>query len=385
VEKAKEMSKALLSLGATSAQADKNGTTAFHRYVTANAQSLLETLWENDPVGTNTAIHHIAFANSATCENPLQAAIKNGNLAVILKLLDRGAVPQIEFEAWYVLLALDIPLLLVKRPIDVVYSHSTIPLRSIFGNPAANPRITRLKSAKQSTAMENQLRTFEDNQNRYKQMVQQPLILALQSSKPEIAIELLERGADPNVVNNSAQYYMQASWASRFTGESALDIANNQIKALSEYNENAARRRTRSPTMPQGTDRYLKKYEEGTYEHWAISKEIKKLRKSYEKELKKYEKDKVLDDRASGFKEKDAAVAEAKKRMEKVRDALLAKGAKTFREIYPEFNSRLESTRHQQYYNNLDSNNIQAPFKYVFSFRNVNDVTSARNVAYHKL
>lgn len=367
MEKAKEIAKALLSLGATSAQADKNGATAFHRYVTANAKSLLETLWENDPVGTNTAIHHIAFANSSTCENPLQAAINNGNLAVILKLLDHGAVPQIEFEAWYVLLAFFF-LLFFLLP----------------SKPAANLRTTRLKAAKQSPAMENRLRTFEDNQNRYKQMVEQPLILALRSSKPEIAIELLERGADPNVVDKSAQYYLQATWAPQFTGESALDIANKQIKVLSEYNDSAVTRRTRPPTMPEGTDIYLKKYEEGTYEHWSISKAVRKLQKSHDRNLKKYEKDKVLDDRSSGLKEKEAAIVEAKERMEKVREALIAKGAKTFPDIYPEFKHRLNKQRNDRY-NTLGRDNISTPFKYIFSFRNVNDVTESRNAAYHKL
>jgi ankyrin repeat protein len=339
VEKAKEMTKVLLSLGATSAQADKNGATAFHRYVTANAESLLDTLWEADPVGANTAIHHIAFPGPSDCESPLQAALKNGNLGLILKLLDRGAVTQIEFEAW-------------------------------------------LKSAKQSTAMEYQLHTFEDNQKRYKQMVQQPLILALQSSNPEVAIDLLERGADPNVVENSAQYSMLATWHSRFSGGSALDIANNQIKDLDEYKENTAARTTR-PTMREGADTYLEKFEEGTYEHWVVSKEISRLKKSYDRDLKKYEKNKVLDDRASGFKEKKAAIAEAKKRMEKVRDALLAKGAKTFVEIYPEFKDLLDTSRYRGYSPvNQDST---GPFKYNFSFRNVIDATGARNVAYLKL
>ncbi len=101
VEKAKEMTKALLGLGATSAQADLNGVTAFHRYVDANAESLLELLWETDPAGAKTAVDHIAFRHSS-CETPLQAAVQNGNLPMVLQLLSRGAVPQIEFEAWYV-------------------------------------------------------------------------------------------------------------------------------------------------------------------------------------------------------------------------------------------------------------------------------------------
>ena len=104
VEKAKEMAQTLLALGATSAQADINGFTAFHRYVEANAESLLKSLWETDPVGAKTAINHMAFADSNTCETPLQLAARGGNLALVLKLLEQGAATHIDFEAWYVIL-----------------------------------------------------------------------------------------------------------------------------------------------------------------------------------------------------------------------------------------------------------------------------------------
>lgn len=102
VEKATEMAKALLAVGATSAQADIDNVTSFHRYVEANAESLLESLWEADPVGAKTAINNMGFIDNHTCETPLQVAVKKGNLALVLKLLERGAVTHIEFEAWYV-------------------------------------------------------------------------------------------------------------------------------------------------------------------------------------------------------------------------------------------------------------------------------------------
>jgi ankyrin repeat protein len=106
VEKAKEMAQTLLALGATSAQADVNGFTVFHRYVVATAETLLESLWETDPVGAKTAINHMAFSDSNTCETPLHLAAKEGNLALVLKLLEHGAVTHVDFEAWYVSCAL---------------------------------------------------------------------------------------------------------------------------------------------------------------------------------------------------------------------------------------------------------------------------------------
>lgn len=102
VDRAGEMVSVLLSFGATSAQADMNGITAFHRFVEENAKSLLELLWEADPTGTKRAVNHIAFRHGNTCSFPLQIAILQGNPSLVLKLLDHGAVPHIDFETWCV-------------------------------------------------------------------------------------------------------------------------------------------------------------------------------------------------------------------------------------------------------------------------------------------
>lgn len=102
VEKAKEMAKTLLSLGAASAQADLKGVTAFHSIVEQNAESVLDSLWETDPNGTKTAINHIAFDGYSSSNTPLQIAVREGNLALVLKLLEHGALPHVDLETWYV-------------------------------------------------------------------------------------------------------------------------------------------------------------------------------------------------------------------------------------------------------------------------------------------
>ncbi len=240
--------------------------------------------------------------------------------------------------------------------------------------------MNRLKSAKQATDMANRLRTLEENQKSYKQMVQQPLILALKSANPETAIALLEHGADPNAINSASQYYMYSYWHSHFTGESALDIANNHLKALRGYEGEA----TSSPSLVEGMDAYLEKFKEGTYQHWAVSKEIGRLRELYQKALKANEESKASSANTSGVKEKEAAIAEAITTMEKVKEALLAKGAKTFLEVHPEFKDRAEDNSKPSWRRNSTRKGDE-PFKYEFSFNNVNDVTDARKEAYFKL
>ena len=101
VDKAVSMTKTLLSLGATSAQANPSGITAFQSYVEENAESLLQVLLDVDKTGSKTAINHVAFDSRPTT-TPLGTAIRNGNLAIVLKLLENGAATCVDFESWYV-------------------------------------------------------------------------------------------------------------------------------------------------------------------------------------------------------------------------------------------------------------------------------------------
>lgn len=95
------MTETLLGLGATSAQADVNGITVFHRYAKANAETLLDAVMKADPAGIKSAINHMAFTGYHDVgETPLQAAAKQGYQSLVSKLLDVGAMSHISFETW---------------------------------------------------------------------------------------------------------------------------------------------------------------------------------------------------------------------------------------------------------------------------------------------
>lgn len=102
VEKAISMTKTLLSLGATCAQADINGVTVFQSYVELNAKSLIDTLLEADKTGAKTAMNHVMVPSYNTPRTPLQIAVREGRMDLILKLLENGAATQVDFESWYV-------------------------------------------------------------------------------------------------------------------------------------------------------------------------------------------------------------------------------------------------------------------------------------------
>ncbi|GAB1310959.1 Ankyrin repeat protein [Madurella fahalii] len=347
VDKAKEMVETLISLGATSAQADMKGITAFHRFVEENAESLLDSLWTSDPTGTKTAINHIAFRQSyGHSTSPLQVAIRQGNTGLVLKLLDHGAVPHIDFETW-------------------------------------------LKSAKQAVVMEHRLGNFENNQSHYREMMEQPLITALRSSIPEIALELLERGADPNVITCHSHQYMGYSWRPQFNGQSALDIVNEQLETLRKYDGESEALSSHSlpkaPSLPEGIDTYLSDFEDGSYQHWLVAKDIDQRRASYHEQLLRYEEQKTSPTETPGVREKASAIGKAISTMTKVKEALLAKGAKPFVEIHPQFRDCVNTANPQHMSLSRRDETKTTLYSFAFYFLNVNDETETRKKAYNRL
>lgn len=64
---------------------------------------VIEGLWENDKLGLKTAINHVAVSGSSWSSNTTTAlitAIDQGNPILVLKLLEAGAKPDIDFESW---------------------------------------------------------------------------------------------------------------------------------------------------------------------------------------------------------------------------------------------------------------------------------------------
>ena len=103
IEKAIQMTETLLSLGATSSQTDTDGITAFHRYVRIGGLRLIETLCKNEKTGLKAALNHASvvwpgFLPETT--SPLMTAIDRGDPTIILKLLEAGAHPDLDFDTW---------------------------------------------------------------------------------------------------------------------------------------------------------------------------------------------------------------------------------------------------------------------------------------------
>ncbi|KZL67095.1 ankyrin repeat protein [Colletotrichum tofieldiae] len=340
IEKAKSMALLLMKLGASSSQADMNGCTAFHRYVKNGNREMIDTLWENDKIGLKTALNHMVFANnywSPVAIAPIHTAVENGDSILVLKLLEAGANPQIEFDTW-------------------------------------------LKAAKFSKAS-SRLGSYEDNKKQFNLNTEQPLIVAIQScSDPEVALNLVEKGADPNTLTTNSHRAIENEYhRSYYKGQTALDIVQHQLKQLRLYK---GEKFTQSkPELPSGMDETLQKYEEGSYQHWQVSENIHWSKINYKRQQESYEEAKKKHDELKGVAQKMQAIKEVITSLEKLEKVIVAKGGKTFQDLYPDIKFTDNSSSNSHASMEKKSND----YSYVFSFRGVTDVTEARKSAYLEL
>lgn len=334
IEKAKSMAKTILSLGASSAQADLNGSTAFQRIVEENATELVEVLLAFDKIGVKNSINHIAFNGWQQMDSTLQHAIKGGDVKLILQLLDAGAVPQIDFETW-------------------------------------------LKSAKQAARMENQLRgSLENNMKVFERGTEQPIITAIQSSNPSIVLELLKRGADVNAMTIQSYSIVHSTGFGYGTGQTVLDLVDNQLRSLRKYEPPVAK----TPELKFGMEDVLKKYKQGTWQYAAVRTAVFFAHKRNERTLKDYEKETARIAGLEGVQEKQAAIDAAIAKLGEIRETLVASGGKTFVKLHPD---RGQSRR--QLHNMWQPPKEVLEFSYDFQFFGVSDVTEKRREKYIEL
>ncbi|KAI1826431.1 ankyrin repeat protein [Xylaria intraflava] len=342
VEKATRMCETLLSVGATSSQADAQGLTAFHRYIQIGKTEAIEALLENDKLGFKRAINHVAVAASrwnSFSHSPLMIAIEKGEPTLVLKLLRAGAKPEIDFDSW-------------------------------IEGAKASPEYT--------------LGAFESNHINFQTGTEQPLILAIQSPQPAIALDLLESGADPSTATktsyNATRY---KHFRGSYVGETALDVVRRLLSSLHSYNGEPVTvtsynlfGRVSALEEPRGTAEFLSHFPEGTYQAWLVSADIHATMEVYRKSLEKVNKEKERVASLKGLAEKKDAIMDAISQLEIVESALLERGAKTFKQLHPE----IETPRPQV--EQTATNGVDYTLERSF---NVKDLTLARKEGYLEL
>lgn len=118
---------------------------------------------------------------------------------------------------------------------------------------------------------------------------------------------------------------------------------------------------------------------EGCSQHWLVSSSINEKMEGHKRNLQNLEKEKERISSLKGLAEKKEAIEDILSQLELVESALLEKGAKTFAELYPNF----ETTPQPQ----SDSNDStsQADYGALLGFKGVKDLTLDRKNAYIQL
>jgi ankyrin repeat protein len=301
IEKAKEVVKLLIKLGATSAQADMYHFTALHYIVADDNSDILDVLLAHDRPVALGVLNNVGFhAWDNNISSPVTTAVEKGYQEMVSKLLSLGAIPTITFDDW-------IKAYLAKN-----------------------------KSAKNQSP--------EDNLNEYRTSVVQPIVAAAVKEMGKTVEKLLAQGADANTLEKTAYSILQHPHYSVYkVAESLLDIIQKKLKALREYKE--PDQNVQKPETLRDEYSYTSGLTEGTYKHWSALSDYRTKKLANKKEFEKYEE--VLKSWSQGgVTEKKEAISKLIQELEKAEKALIAAGAEPFYKMHPEFQKKKADGRH---------------------------------------
>lgn len=339
LEKAKAMTQKLLQLGASPAQADLNHNTPLHYLAASNYSELLDLYHHHDEPAVKRAIDYLAFAGHSWNPEPYSAfaaAINAKNAIGAIKILEAGAEPTLEF------------------------SHFVRSAKAVFDGIQSN--------------------SSEENQNIFRYSVAQPIILAVKKELPELVIDLLERGVDPNPLTADGCSVVDDEDVRDYKkGSSLLDYVREKIRSLQAYKGEKC---ASSPPRPLETDDkvYLDGIEEGTYAMLTARQQVKEARQEYEKALKNHE-DSVNEARnCKGVDRKLTVAKDLAEEFQRLEAVLLEKGAKTFAELYPDIKTPKEDGEEEKEDEPLKKDKFKVTYKF-----NVPDLTDAKRKGYLEL
>ena len=348
-EKAKEMTKVLIALGASPAQGDVEHITAMH-YFAASGVDLLNSMIEADRPATQRAVNHLSMRGSEyypSAKSALQTAIENNDLEGVNALLELGAKPNIDFATY----------------------------------------ITSFKSRWDAKG------SAERNQEQFKHNFEQPVLSAVRSEMPSIVLSLLDAGADIDSLTPTAWKAVQSSTNYNSNDISSLmDLVHKKVQQLQNFvdtgrnteNDHAyiygGMYKRHHPVELKNDAEYLQGYDEHSYAHWSVARQLEQAKATYEKELKSYEEWLETQKSPEGTEEKKDAATRLLGEFKELESQLAGRGAKTFADLYPDVKLYTNEPYHGRNY----EPEPPKPWKPLLTFQ-VSDLTDERRDAYIKL
>jgi ankyrin repeat protein len=336
-QQADEMTKTLIKLGASPAQADLEGISALHYFAAKNA-ALLKTMISANQPGAKRAVNHLSISGSSYnlhAKSALQSAIEHGDVPSIDALLELGAQPHVDFAAF----------------------------------------MSSYKTKWEARGIS------EENHKLFQKQFQQPVLTAVQHELPSVVVKLLDAGADINSLSGGAWRTVHDRTAYGYESvQSLLDATREKIKILKDW---AEKEEASKPVEKEETSEPVEKEEErkpvtttnqygyttqifppvpleedshyladltpGSYAYWSTLKQLQSAKHKFENDTKEYEDAaKAVFKKSEGWQEKLAAVKMLLAEYQSLESVLQEGGAKTFKELYPDI--ELEKSRHHNSY-----------------------------------
>lgn len=339
LEKAKAMTRKLLQLGASPAQADMHRKTSLHYLAVSRLDELLDLYTHHDEPAVKRAINYLAFSGCGWDPQPYSAfiaAVNSKNIIGAMKMLEVGATPSLEF------------------------SHVIKTAKACFDRIEAN--------------------SSEDNQNMFRHRICQPVILAVSKELPDLVADLVSnRGVDPNTLTEDGYLVVdEEDMRDTTKGDSLLDCVQGKIKQLRAFKGEKA---DSIPPRPLEADdnAYLSGIPDGTYAMWYAKQQVKEARQQYESALKEHKQAVYEALNCKGVDEKSTAVNGLVEKFERLDSVLREKGAKTFTELYPDIEGPEEEEEEEE-----DDDTRKDRFKVKFTF-GVPDLTDVKREGYLQL
>ncbi|KAA8645611.1 hypothetical protein EYZ11_003498 [Aspergillus tanneri] len=335
LEKAKAMTEKLLQLGATPTQADLDHNTPLHYIAATPYRDLVDIMFEQSKPAAQKALNHIATNGSSwhpEMHSVLNVAIESRDSATVMKVLEYGAEPSIDFE-------------------------------------------NLMKSARAAGVASN---SCESNRKTFLHKFIQPVILTVDKEMPQVTLALLDRGVDPNTMAPEGyQVRDEQYWQGRKVGKTLLDCVRNKLLQLRKYNPEKPHPPTLRPL--ESDEHYINGLEEDSYKMWTTRKRVDDERKKQSEEKRRHEKavSDATKDR-EGIEQKMASIKLLIEEFEKVEAHLMSKEAKTFSELFPDFESPRRNSHYSKKQTKLE------PFKVTYNFK-LPELTPAQSEGYLKL
>ena len=296
--------KKLISLGASTAQADMDQISVIHYLVAMFKKEALAVSFDADLPAAKAALSHVIVTNPRypKIDTPLTTAIRLENFELVTQLLDLGAPPVISFEKF---------------------------------------------ASSYLFASENEYGMYHhrDVSEIFREDVVQPVLLAVEFDMPGAVSRLLELGGGVNTVDADAQESINANERDSNTflnGNSLLDMIDRKISDLGLSEKGALD----IPDPDSGAyissnhegissqDGQRVSYDDSTYERWHMSKNSERIANIFNMwNEEKVKKNKEHENRQGLKAKRDTSL---KRSFEELRSYVKGQGGKTIQELYPD-------------------------------------------------